>query len=1236
MIFKELVFLIFIFLIVSSCATYSPQYKGNWENPDFPSHKEVEKTFYLVGDAGLSPMGQLNPALTAFQHYLKEEKVSGNYTLFLGDNIYPSGMDPEGHPRRKESENMIDAQYKAVKEYDGYTIFIPGNHEWYNGGPIGVSRQEQYVESLFNNQDVFKPSNGCSLEVISVSPDIELIIIDTQWMLENWNSRPTINARCDIKTREGFLIKLKRELEQNRNKTIVLAMHHPMFSNGNHGGYFALDKHLYPLQKKIPMPVLASLVVQIRSQGGVSVQDRYNELYNNFMLRLQEMARDLPRLVLVSGHDHALQYIERDGFKQIVSGAGAKESYAATGEDGYFSTGALGFAVLDVFKDGSSWVRTFVAGEDGKPELLFQKEIIPVPERVDVSQFPKTHPQEYTTPIYRQDSIREALFFQTVWGAKYKDAYSRSVTAPVADLDTLFGGLVPVRQQNSKNYKALLLTDRNGNKYRMRTMAKNALNVQRRVQVEEDVNPSDNENEINPSIKGRDLEFYTATHPYAEMAIPEMAKKIGIFHTTPKLFYVPKQKNLQDFNTDFGDGLYMISVEPTEKSEGEALFEYPDDVETTEDLLIKMRKTGTVFIDEERYMKSRLFDMLIGDWDRDPNRWRWAKYSSQTHDEVFVPIPIDHDNSFSSFEGNFLDLTRSLFSSTKQSHVYGEDLTDLQWFNEEGIILDRALIRNSGREQWKFLATVIRDNLTDEVIDRAFANVPSQVYDESMEDIKQKLRARRDNLVDIADRYYTHLAVQQTIVGTDYDDRFEITRLSNGQTNIRSFTNINGQQSDTLINRTFSLKDTKEIWIYGLGGSDHFTVQGDSGDMIFVRLIGGLGKDVYALKNGRKVKVYDYERKEDSIVVRNGGNFRFTNVYNLNNYDLRKQIDRSQNLVSAIGYNPDDGFRAALQFEYRVDNFQRNPFSQKHILNAAYFTDINSFEVAYEGEIANIMNDLNLSFGGRFTSPNYTMNYFGFGNETKNLQDSEGFDFNRVEVQRISANIGLLRNSNFGSFFKLQTTFDAFEVASAPFGFIGTAKDVETDRHSYYGTIEGIYSYRSHDDARNPTIGMLFDLNAGATDQLDDTDKVYGFIKSRIGFYNSLVKNRKLVLRTNIRYQVNIGENYQFYQAASLGGDNGLRGFREQRFTGKSFLVGNADLRYSFPTFKIGLYPLQIGVFGGADLGRVWIKDGLSERWHNSYGGGLWFHGIGGLNANFNMFHSKEGSRITFGLGFDF
>ncbi len=1226
---------VFGLMLCASCATYEVQYKDKDAKPEYPLNKEIEKTFYLVGDAGLSPLDGKSLALTTFENFLETQKTTDNYTIFLGDNIYPDGMPLEGDSYRKPAEHMMEAQYDAAKKYGGTVYFIPGNHEYYQAGAEGVAWEADYINQ-YAGKSVFGPENGCPLKSISVSDVIQLILLDTQWFLEDWNKNPSINEFCDIKTREKLFIEIGIELEQNRNKTIVFAMHHPMFTNGNHGGYFALEKHLYPTQKKIPLPILASLIAQIRSQGGVSVQDRYNELYNNLMLKLRSLAKNNDRIIFTSGHDHTLQYIENEEIKQIVSGAGAKHSFAALGKYGLFSDGREGFAVLDVFKDGSSWVRYFGGDSQFKPELLFQKQVIPPTKNYGISTLKKNLSPKITVPIFEQDSINEALFFKTVWGSKYKKAYSTPVNSKVALLDTLFGGLTVVRENAEKGYKSLLLSDSIGNTYRMRAMAKNALSLSKLISFEKPDADQDIIEESKTPKEAFNNEFYTASHPYAVLAIPTLAKAIDVFFTSPQVFYVPKQPSLQKYNKNFGDELYLISVEPSEKSEGEQTFQYPDDVKTTDDILTKVRAGGDINLDEENYIKSRLFDMLIGDWDREADHWRWAEYYNKFSKNVYVPIPKNRDDAFSSIDGNILDIASSIFSGNRQNHVYSENLPDLKWFNAEGVILDRALLERSGRNTWLQAAKNIEANLTDAVIDQAFSTVPIEVRDESLTNIISTLKKRRDNLSDIADRYYTFLAKQQTLVGTDSNDVFKITRLPKGETNVKMYSTNNGKLSDTIIDRTYKYEDTNELWIYGLNGDDTFEVDNEGQNLIYIRGIGGRGLDSYKLNEGRRVKIYDQQSFLSNVISKHGGSLRFTDVYNLNTYDYRKQIERSNTFASALGYNPDDGLRVGLQYVYEVNNFQRNPFSQKHIVTGGYYANTSTFDLQYDGEFANIKDGLNLSLGARATSPNYVNNFFGIGNETSNFDNTLGFDYNRVGVQTLGLNVGLVRNSAFGSVFKLQTRFDAITATNLSSNFLDENNIIETDKTNYFGTLEGIYRYRSYDNPANPTLGMMFDLNAGVTDNFRETERFYGFLKTRLGFYNVLERSRHLVLKSNLKYETNIGGKYEFYQAANLGGESGLRGFREERFSGKSALVASGDLRYGFNEFKIGLFPIQIGIYGGADVGRVWLKEGDSEKWHNSYGGGLWINGAGGLNATFSTFASKEEVRLTFGLGFNF
>ena len=569
--------------------------------------------------------------------------------------------------------------------------------------------------------------------------------------------------------------------------------------------------------------------------------------------------------------------------------------------------------------------------------------------------------------------------------------------------------------------------------------------------------------------------------------------------------------------------------------------------------------------------------------------------------------------------------------------MYDKDLTDLEWFNKEGIILDRALLQRSGKAAWIQQAEFIKTRLSDEVIDAAFSSLPDEVKDETLDEIIAKLKGRRENLVSIAEAYFKLLARLQTVVGTDYSDFIEISREADGNTKIEIYRNNRGEKGQQFVDRIYNRQETDEIWVYGLDGNDVIVVDGPAtNNTIQLRVIGGQENDTYRILNGNNLKVYDHESKPDTIEINNGANIRETDVYTLNTYDYRKQIVSSSSFNAAAGYNPDDGLKAGLQYVFVKNGFQRNPFSIKHTVTGGYYSATSSFDLEYEGELANIKNALNLSFGARVTSPNYTVNFFGFGNETVYDHENTSFDANRVELQTVAVNAGLLKNSSFGSFYKLQTSFSAVTVqsdlATVP-GFVLTDIPSET---TYFGTARFVYNYRSFDIPRNPSRGMMFDLNLGGTTNMEEPERIFGFLNTRLGFYNALSRNKKFVLKTNVQAQFNFADNYEFYQAVTLGGENGLRSFREERFSGSSALVGSADFRYSFNEFKIGLIPLQIGIYTGADLGKVWHDSVSSEKWHNSYGGGLWINGSGGLTGSASAFRGAEGTRYVFGLGFLF
>jgi hemolysin activation/secretion protein len=133
-----------------------------------------------------------------------------------------------------------------------------------------------------------------------------------------------------------------------------------------------------------------------------------------------------------------------------------------------------------------------------------------------------------------------------------------------------------------------------------------------------------------------------------------------------------------------------------------------------------------------------------------------------------------------------------------------------------------------------------------------------------------------------------------------------------------------------------------------------------------------------------------------------------------------------------------------------------------------------------------------------------------------------------------------------------------------------------------------------------------------------------------------VVPDGRLVFATKWKGHFTIGNGYEFYQAASLGASDGLRGYRNQRFTGKTAYYQSSDLRYSLTRLRTGLLPVSLGIFGGFDYGRVWYPGDSSRTWHTSYGGGLFLNGSDILTTTVSLFGSEDGMRFSFGLGFAF
>ena len=1223
---------ILLLLLLSNCATYKAQYKDNQKTISVVNSEDIVHSFYLIGDGGNSPLGSETITLKKLRPTL--QNASKNSTvLFLGDNIYPAGLPKKSEKGRAFAAHQLDIQTDAVKNYKGNTIFIPGNHDWYSNGLKGLKRQEKYIEEKLGKNS-FLPKSGCPIKKVTINKDIVLIVIDSEWFLTNWDEHPTINDDCNLITRARFFDEFESLIKKARGKTTIIAMHHPLFSNGPHGGQFSLKQQLFPINNTVPLPILGSFINLLRKTSGASITDLQNKKYIELKNRIVTLSQENKDVIFVSGHEHSLQYLKQDNIPQIISGAGSKTSATRNRGGGHFSYGAPGYAKLDVLSNGAAIVKFISTRDDA---IVFQTQVL----APDIQQKPERY-QPITKPhalaaIYTDAEVQKSKFYNHLWGERYRKEYGTKVKAPTVNLDTLFGGLTPVRKGGGHQSKSLRLKDNKGREYVMRALRKNAVQYLQAVAFKNQYIEGQFENTYSEGLL---LDVFTGSHPYAPFVVETLAKAIDIFHTKPTLYYVPKQKALQQFNDEFGDELYMIEERAASGHGDKANFGFSNTLISTNDLLKKIRKNSNSTINEEAYIRARLFDMLLGDWDRHEDQWRWAAFKSGKK-TVYKPVPRDRDQVFSIMaDGALLNYMTKTVPTLRLMQSYDENLSNTKWFNLEPYPLDMALINQAENNLWIEQAKHIQRHLTEEIIDVAFTHFPKEVQGNTTKNIKIKLQGRLKNLQKIANKYAHHIAKFAVIKGTDKEDWFDIERLPNGNTMVVGHRIKKGKKDNIFHQKTYSKTTTKEIWIYGLDDNDTFTVFGNGKDLIKIRLIGGQNKDTYNIKNGKKVTFYDYKTKKNNVLTSKGVQ-KLSDRYTTNVYDYKKLKYSAFTMVPIIGFNPDDGIKTGLTNTYTSYGFERNPFTAQHTLAASYYFATKGYELNYSGEFSNVWKRWNLLINTQFTSPNYAINFFGFGNNTQNLNatDEENYDedYNRVKIQFFKTAASFIWRGELDANFKVGVNYEANKVDKTPGRFISSTPQILSTvfaTQRFIGT-EAAYNFVHNNNNAFSTLGIQTDIQVGYKANLNNSNR-FGYLISSLGFTHKLMASGQLVLATKLKSQLNFGNGYEFYQAASIGGKNGLRGYRNQRFTGKSSWYQNTDLRLNLRKLKTGLLPLHIGIYSGFDYGKVWDNNSISDHWNTSFGGGIFLNAADMLNANIAVFKGTESARISFSLGFNF
>jgi hypothetical protein len=408
---------------------------------------------------------------------------------------------------------------------------------------------------------------------------------------------------------------------------------------------------------------------------------------------------------------------------------------------------------------------------------------------------------------------RPSFFRQVFMGNNYRQVWNTPVALPVFDLHAL--QLTIKEMGGGQQTKSLKLETPSGEDWVLRT-------------VDKDVTGAIPKKFRNKITVGLLQDMVSAAHPYAPLIIPGLAQAADVDAANPIFFYVPPGADLGEYSHHFAGKVCLL--------ERREILPGNPKTESTDDMLDELLFKGYSAIDRRAYLRARLLDMLLADWDRHQDQWRWAKIDSAGY-TTLLPLPRDRDQAL--FRSNGLLVKIATLVGKKQYHGLSSNTRHLTKLNIKSWELDRLILNGLDREDWQTVLTGFIQALPDSLIQQAVRRLPPPVYSLNGERIANTLVQRRDHMAESVMDYYSFVAGNVLLYGTDRAEHFEIT--SNGDSvhvAIRDIpTNI------LRLERYFVPAETQCLRIVALGGDDRYSISGLLPQGLQLSIDGGPGKN---------------------------------------------------------------------------------------------------------------------------------------------------------------------------------------------------------------------------------------------------------------------------------------------------------------------------------------------------------------------------------------------------------
>jgi hypothetical protein len=391
--------------------------------------------------------------------------------------------------------------------------------------------------------------------------------------------------------------------------------------------------------------------------------------------------------------------------------------------------------------------------------------------------------------------------YRRFFGAGWRELWTTPALVPVLDLGATAGGLAPVKVVGRLQSLNLAMVGADGRAYTFRSTDKDNARAAHAPW------------KYLPFVERAYHDQTAAMHPGAPVIAGAIARAAGVLESEPRLVVMPDDPRLGEFRAAFAERLGTFEEYP-KSGEGSSPGTFGAlDIVDSEELFARLDRDPEERVDANAYLRARLVDFVIGDVDRHPGNWRWARLAARG---PWLPVAEDRDLAFARFGGILIGVAKPVYPMLGHYDVAYE-ITNLA---HQARSLDTRLLAPLSRDAWQDAVAAVQATLPRTVLEEAVRRLPAAWYATGGPALEALLAQRVAELGVAADALYARLAESPEIHASAAAEEVEI--VADGDDAVRIRVGAAGSRALRFARR-FAGAETHSVRLCGFAPPDRVT-----------------------------------------------------------------------------------------------------------------------------------------------------------------------------------------------------------------------------------------------------------------------------------------------------------------------------------------------------------------------------------------------------------------------------